>query len=70
MLAVYLTCVLFVVVVLGAVMRYCRVPLWGFHKYIKSELLRKVRWTWSRCGAPLPPRPKGANWCRRPRPNR
>lgn len=39
MLAVYLTCILFVVVVLGAVMRYCRVPLWGFLKYIKSELL-------------------------------
>ena len=39
MLAVYLTCILFVVVVLGSVMRYCRVPLWGFLKYIKSELL-------------------------------
>lgn len=39
MLAVYLTCFLFVVVVLGAVMRYCGVPLWGFLKYIKDELL-------------------------------
>jgi Na+/H+-dicarboxylate symporter len=39
MLAVYLTCFLFVVLVLGAVMRYCGVPLWGFLKYIKDELL-------------------------------
>lgn len=39
MLGVYLTCILFVVVVLGAVMRYCGVPLWGFLKYIKDELL-------------------------------
>jgi len=39
MIAVYLTCFLFVVIVLGAVMRYCGVPLWGFLKYIKDELL-------------------------------
>lgn len=37
--AVYATCILFVVIVLGAVMRLCRVPLWGFLKYIKDELL-------------------------------
>lgn len=39
MIAVYLTCLLFVVIVLGTVMRYCGVPLWGFLKYIKDELL-------------------------------
>jgi len=39
MIAVYLTCFLFVVIVLGTVMRYCGVPLWGFLKYIKDELL-------------------------------
>ncbi|MFZ4875653.1 C4-dicarboxylate transporter DctA [Janthinobacterium sp. Mn2066] len=39
MAAVYLTCILFVVLVLGTVMRYCRVPLWGFLKYIKDEIL-------------------------------
>jgi len=37
--AVYATCVLFVVLVLGTVMRFCGVPLWGFLKYIKDELL-------------------------------
>jgi DAACS family dicarboxylate/amino acid:cation (Na+ or H+) symporter/aerobic C4-dicarboxylate transport protein len=39
MMAVYVTCVLFVIVVLGAVMRICGVSLWGFLKYIKDELL-------------------------------
>jgi Na+/H+-dicarboxylate symporter len=39
MIAVYVTCFLFVVIVLGAVMRYCGVPLWGFLKYIKDEIL-------------------------------
>lgn len=39
MAAVYLTCILFVLLVLGTVMRYCRVPLWGFLKYIKDEIL-------------------------------
>jgi aerobic C4-dicarboxylate transport protein len=39
MAAVYATCALFVVLVLGTVMRFCGVPLWGFLKYIKDELL-------------------------------
>ncbi|QJD92614.1 C4-dicarboxylate transporter DctA [Duganella dendranthematis] len=39
MIAVYLTCFLFVVLVLGTVTRYCGVPLWGFLKYIKDEIL-------------------------------
>jgi aerobic C4-dicarboxylate transport protein len=39
MLAVYVTCILFVAIVLGTVMRYCGVPLWGFLKYIKDEIL-------------------------------
>lgn len=37
--AVYATCILFVVLVLGTVMRICGVSLWGFLKYIKDELL-------------------------------
>jgi len=37
--SVYATCALFVVLVLGAVMRFCGVSLWGFLKYIKDELL-------------------------------
>jgi len=39
MVAVYLTCVLFVVLVLGTVMRLCRISLWSFMKYIKDEIL-------------------------------
>jgi aerobic C4-dicarboxylate transport protein len=39
MAAVYATCALFVVLVLGTVMRFCGVPMWGFLKYIKDELL-------------------------------
>ena len=39
MIAVYLTCVLFVVAVLGTVMRLCRISLWSFMKYIKDEIL-------------------------------
>eukprot|EP01037_Dinobryon_pediforme_P048693 gene48693-biopygen19415 len=39
MMAVYATCALFVIVVLGTVMRVCGVSLWGFLKYIKDELL-------------------------------
>jgi len=37
--AVYVTCLLFVVLVLGSVMRLCRVSLWSFLKYIKDEIL-------------------------------
>src|SRR5471032_1189574 len=37
--AVYVTCLLFVVLVLGTVMRLCRVSLWSFLKYIKDEIL-------------------------------
>ncbi len=39
MVAVYVTCLLFVVVVLGTVMRLCRISLWSFMKYIKDEIL-------------------------------
>lgn len=39
MMAVYAACALFVVLVLGTVMRICGVSLWGFLKYIKDELL-------------------------------
>lgn len=39
MVAVYATCLLFVVFVLGAVMRLCGLSLWSFLKYIKDEIL-------------------------------
>jgi len=39
MLGVYATSVLFIVVVLGSVMRYCGLSLWSFLKYIKDEIL-------------------------------
>jgi aerobic C4-dicarboxylate transport protein len=39
MLAVYVTSILFIVVVLGAVMRYCDLSLWRFLRYIKAEIL-------------------------------
>ncbi|WP_109479840.1 C4-dicarboxylate transporter DctA [Paraburkholderia sp. C35] len=38
MLALYLTSILFVVVVLGAVMRLCGLSLWKFLRYIKDEI--------------------------------
>jgi aerobic C4-dicarboxylate transport protein len=39
MLAVYATSILFIVLVLGTVMRMCKLSLWGFLKYIKDEIL-------------------------------
>jgi aerobic C4-dicarboxylate transport protein len=39
MLAVYATSVLFIVLVLGVVMRMCKLSLWRFLKYIKDEIL-------------------------------
>jgi aerobic C4-dicarboxylate transport protein len=38
MACVYLTCLLFVCVVLGLLMRFCGVSLWKFLKYIREEL--------------------------------
>ncbi len=38
MLALYLTCALFVFVVLGAITRHCGVSLWKFLRYIKEEI--------------------------------
>ncbi|HEY1999032.1 C4-dicarboxylate transporter DctA [Paraburkholderia sp.] len=39
MFALYLTTVLFIVLVLGAVMRLCGLSLWKFLRYIKDEIL-------------------------------
>jgi DAACS family dicarboxylate/amino acid:cation (Na+ or H+) symporter/aerobic C4-dicarboxylate transport protein len=39
MAAVYITCILFVGIVLGAVMKLCRLSLWRFLKYIKDEIM-------------------------------
>ncbi len=39
MLCFYVTCVLFVGIVLGAVMRVCGLRLWPFLKYIKDEII-------------------------------
>jgi Na+/H+-dicarboxylate symporter len=39
MLCVYLTSVVFIVVILGAIMRMCGLSLWKFLRYIKDEIL-------------------------------
>jgi len=39
MISVYVTSLLFIVLVLGAVMKLCGLSLWGFLKYIKDEIL-------------------------------
>jgi aerobic C4-dicarboxylate transport protein len=39
MLTVYCTCIIFVFVILALVLRYYRVNIWSFLKYIKEELL-------------------------------
>lgn len=39
MLSVYATCLLFIVLVLGTIMRLCGLSLLGFMKYIKDEIL-------------------------------
>jgi aerobic C4-dicarboxylate transport protein len=39
MLSFYVTCILFVGVVLGVVMRLCGLRLWAFLKYIKEEII-------------------------------
>jgi len=39
MIALCITCVLFVVIVLGAVMRICGLSLWKYLRYMKEELL-------------------------------
>lgn len=39
MISVYVTSLLFVILVLGAVMKLCGLSLWGFLKYIKDEIL-------------------------------
>jgi aerobic C4-dicarboxylate transport protein len=39
MLCVYLTSVVFIVVILGAIMRMCGLSLWKYLRYIKDEIL-------------------------------
>ena len=39
MVTVYLTMAVFIFLILGGILRYCRVGMWSFLKYIKAELL-------------------------------
>lgn len=39
MICVYLTCIFFIFIVLGLLMRYYKISLWKFLKYIREELL-------------------------------
>jgi Na+/H+-dicarboxylate symporters len=39
MLTVYITCIIFIFVVLNFILRYYKVSLWNFLKYIKAEIL-------------------------------
>ncbi len=52
MLTVYLTMGLFIFLVLGAILRYCRVGMWSFLKYIKAELLIVLGTSSSEAGLP------------------
>ncbi|GAB2852902.1 cation:dicarboxylase symporter family transporter [Hymenobacter ruber] len=52
MVTVYLTMGLFVFLVLGAILRYCRIGMWSFLKYIKAELLIVLGTSSSEAGLP------------------
>lgn len=39
MITVYITMAIFVFVILGLILRYCKIGIWSFLKYIKEELL-------------------------------
>ena len=52
MLTVYLTMAVFIFLVLGAILRYCRVGMWSFLKYIKAELLIVLGTSSSEAGLP------------------
>ncbi|GAA3927246.1 cation:dicarboxylate symporter family transporter [Hymenobacter algoricola] len=52
MLTVYMTCALFVFLVLGAILRYCRLSILAFLGYIKEELLIVLGTSSSEAGLP------------------
>ncbi|HEX8326341.1 MAG TPA: cation:dicarboxylase symporter family transporter [Hymenobacter sp.] len=52
MVTVYLTMAVFIFVILGAILRYCRIGMWSFLKYIKAELLIVLGTSSSEAGLP------------------
>ena len=52
MLTVYLTMAVFIFLVLGAILRYCRIGMWSFLSYIKAELLIVLGTSSSEAGLP------------------
>ena len=52
MATVYLTMAVFVFIILGSILRYCRVGMWSFLKYIKAELLIVLGTSSSEAGLP------------------
>ena len=52
MATVYLTMALFIFLILGAILRYCRIGMWSFLKYIKAELLIVLGTSSSEAGLP------------------
>ncbi|GAA4353464.1 dicarboxylate/amino acid:cation symporter [Hymenobacter saemangeumensis] len=52
MVTVYLTMALFIFVILGALLRYCRIGMWSFLKYIRAELLIVLGTSSSEAGLP------------------
>ena len=52
MLTVYLTMAVFIFLVLGAILRYCRVGIWSFLRYIRAELLIVLGTSSSEAGLP------------------
>lgn len=52
MITVYLTMAVFIFVILGSILRYCRVGMWSFLKYIRAELLIVLGTSSSEAGLP------------------
>ncbi|MBF9239058.1 cation:dicarboxylase symporter family transporter [Hymenobacter sp. BT683] len=52
MATVYLTMAVFVFLILGGILRYCRIGMWSFLKYIKAELLIVLGTSSSEAGLP------------------
>ena len=52
MVTVYLTMAVFIFLILGGILRYCRVGMWSFLKYIKAELLIVLGTSSSEAGLP------------------
>jgi aerobic C4-dicarboxylate transport protein len=52
MVTVYLTMAVFIFLILGSILRYCRIGMWSFLKYIKAELLIVLGTSSSEAGLP------------------